>query len=215
MLNIKVLKSNKREKETVSENYFQALQRFMERHPDVSFDNRELAKQKIFLLVKCLSIPRKQAFPCDAEAAQNIFYVYSATTDLLAELTPIEFMNMFPIEKTYDGKRFEMKDYFSTIEKMKKYPPDKPIGEERIMYFLWDYWNRDINNFEVNKMCAMSNLRKCMGEKGLMEEFCENNGIPTYTSYDDLGIMVENGIGKVIKVSKPKKRIPKSLRVVK
>ena len=61
-------------------------------------------------------------------------------------------------------------------------------------------------------LCA-SALRKAMGGKGIMEEFMEEQGIPSYTLYDD-GIMVNNMTGETMKVQKAKKRKPKWLRVV-
>ena len=82
------------------------------------------------------------------------------------------------------------------------------------MEFLWDYQNRDIRNFEVNKMCTLSDMRRLEGHKGLMEEFMEAQGVPSYTLHEKEGCMVNNMTGEVLKISKPKKRVPKYLKVL-
>lgn len=189
--------------------YLRAIEKFANKYPEFNGDDNELLKKFIYLQVKSLSVEKHKCNEVDE--IELLFSRYSATTDLLAMLTPIEFMQMFPIAKNYDGKKHQMKDYFSTMVEINKLDLNKPIGEDEIMYFLWDYHNWDITKFEVYKMSAMSDLRRCQGEKGLMEEFCEQNNIPTYSHYEKLGILVENGTGKSIKIKQSKKRKPKYL----
>ena len=135
------------------------------------------------------------------------------TTECMATLTPKEFIQIFPITKTYNGEKYQAKDYFSTMKEIQKYDPDSMIGD-KIEEFLMEYWNMDIIDFQVCKISCMSALRRFMGQSGIMEEWAEKEGIPTYTPYDEEKILVNNSTGEVIKVKKPKSRKPKYLKVV-
>ena len=145
---------------------------------------------------------------------QDLISDYFAVTDAMGFLTPEQFMHLFPVDKTYDGSRWQMKDYFTCMESVSRYDQDKPIGADEIQEFLMDYWNPDIIRFEVCKMLCASAVRRITGGKGIMEEFAEEHGITTYTFYKDENIMVNNSTGEVSKVQKPRKRRPKWLRVV-
>lgn len=145
---------------------------------------------------------------------QDLLSDYFAVTDAMSFLTPKQFMRLFPVEKTYDGKRWQMKDYFTCMEAVGRYAPNKPIGADKIQEFLMDYWNPNITRFEVGKMLCASAVRRSAGGKGIMEEFAEDQGIPTYTFYKDENIMVNNSTGELSKVRKAKKRRPRWLKVV-
>ena len=75
---------------------------------------------------------------------------------------------MFPIDKDYKGNKWGLKDYFYTRDYINGLEQDKPIGEE-ILKFLWEYQNKDITDFNVCCMEAMSNLRKLDGLPSLAE----------------------------------------------
>lgn len=214
MENLRVItgKKNTEKKEPAYLKYLRAIERFGQNYPNFQFSDRDLMKKFIYLEVKSLSAGKHKA--TDVEGIERLFTIYSSVTDLLGMLTPREFMQMFPIDKDYDGKKYQTKDYFSTMEEINKLDIEQPIGEENIMSFIWDYHNREICEFEVYKMCAMSDLRRLQGEKGLMEEFCEQNNISTYTHYEELGILIESGTGKSIKFNPIRKRTPKYLKVL-
>lgn len=132
---------------------------------------------------------------------------------MMANLTPKEFMNLFPVSKEYDGERWGAKDYFFTMKYIKKLAPDEPIGN-KIEDFLWNYTNNEIDAFLVNLFCFASNLRRFDTGKGIMEEFCEQNGIPTYTLHkDNTGkeYLIENQTGRTMRVRKAR---PRYLRIV-
>lgn len=143
------------------------------------------------------------------------FILVCYIADALAMLTPQEFIEVFPIHKRYDGYKLEMKDYLYTMEAVKEYDMNAPIGDDKIGKFLWDYFNWDTTEFTIEKMCIASDLRRFQGEKGIMEEFCEINGIETYTYHEKEGYFQSNKSGKVTKLSKPKKRLSKQFKVVK
>lgn len=94
--------------------------------------------------------------------------------DLMKHITPRQLMTMFPIDKDFDGHKYECKDYFYTNEFLSTIDMDQPIEEP--FEFLWDYWNNETSCFLLNVMQAMSDIRKEQVGKGIMEEFLENEG---------------------------------------
>lgn len=91
---------------------------------------------------------------------------------------------------------------------------DKPISSE-VFGLLWDYVNPDIENFMVEKLNVISDLRRAEGEPGLMEEFAARNGItPLRIIKDQQGRMylIDDKTGSRKRVYEKK---PRYLRVVK
>ena len=175
-------------------------------------DGKEFLKKFIFLMTRALTFEMEEGLSYeDLQRGLNGMF---SLTGMMAELTPTEFMQMFPIPKEYDGDKYQMKDYFSAMEYVKKFPPDEPIGKENIFEFLMEYYNRDILEFEVRKLSVMSCIRRLQGQMGIMEEFLTGYGVPMYSFYEKEGIMVNRQTGEVTKIHKPKTRIPKYMRVM-
>ncbi|MEK4185676.1 hypothetical protein [Paenibacillus sp. FSL L8-0494] len=133
---------------------------------------------------------------------------------VMSSLTPSELENIFPIEKKYDGTRYEVKDYFYTKNVLNKLDKSTNIGE-KINDLLWDYQNWDISLFVVNSMSLVSDIRRSQGQKGLMEEFLDEKNVPYYTMHTDekgKGYLENSQTGEVTKVQKPK---PRYLNIVK
>lgn len=211
MKRFKVICGTKKNYKPTKEHYLRAFGRLVEKTMNDSLDKDALIKF-VFLSVKLYPVMEHDGLTM--EEAETRLNAMSMIMSYMATLTPTEFVRLFPIPKEYDGEKYSMKDYFSTMEMLKEYPADEEIGEDKIMEFLMDYYNHDIIEFEVKKLSIISYIRRLNGQKGVMEEFCSENGIPTYFYYEDEGIMVESGTGKVVKVEKPKKRVPKYLKVV-
>lgn len=150
------------------------------------------------------------------EVASFWFTVYSNALTVLGSLTPIELERMFPIAKEYDGKRWGMKDYFTAKIALNKLPQCEPIGRNaEMLEFLWEYHNDDLIEFYVGFMCCMSSIRRLNGEPSIMEEFAENNGVPTYTKFECANgkeYLRNNDTGETMRVRKP---FPRYLQVVK
>ena len=147
------------------------------------------------------------------ENVENKFEFADTVMSMMANLTPREFMNLFPIAKEYDGDKWGIKDYFYTMEYIKKLSPDEPIGD-KIQDFLWNYTNREIDAFLVKLFCFASNLRRFDTGKGIMEEFCEQNGIHTYRLFKDSSgkeYLIDNQTGRTMRV---RKAIPRYLKVI-
>lgn len=136
------------------------------------------------------------------DEAKLIFQYINGVFSIMGLLTLKNFVTTFPIEKSYDGDRYQCKDYFYTMDVLNKMDWDKPIGQDVISEFLWDYENRDLRDMYVEYMSSMSAIYKEKTGKGIAEQFCEDNGIKGYTFYEEAGILVDNETGKTVKVKK-------------
>ncbi len=174
---------------------------------------RLLLKKVIFYGVKAVNTKQEPEY-VTKEAAETDFQFVSIVKDLMSLLTPIEFMQVFPIDKDYKGNKWGLKDYFYTRDYINGLEQDKPIGEE-ILKFLWEYQNKDITNFSVSSMEAMSNLRKLDGLPSLAEEFADAMGLKTYTEYKGSKgqrFLIDRQTGKTMRVKEPKLRYLKLVR---
>lgn len=180
-------------------------------NPDADFVAN--IKKLIVYGVKAVNSKPKPEIITREEAGYN-FHLVEVIKSLMANLTPVEFMNLFPARKDYDGHKYECKDYFSTMEYIKKLVPNNPIGAE-IDNFLWDYMNTETHVFLVNVYGAVSDMRQLNGHPGLMEQWAQENGIKTYAMHtDDKGreYLLDRETGKTMKVKRPKPRYLKVVR---
>ena len=84
--------------------------------------------------------------PKTLEQNQYRFQLIDSIFGVLGCLTLRNFVNTFPIDKTYDGAKWEEKDYFYTMEVLSKMDWDKPIGRDELSELLWDYMNADLRH---------------------------------------------------------------------
>lgn len=129
---------------------------------------------------------------------QTINYIF----DILGRLTVRSFVRTFPITKKYDGDKWECKDYFYTMDILSKMDWDKPIEREGILAILWDYQNNDLIEMYLEYMSAASAIYRSQTGKDIAEQWCEDNGIPTYTINSDSGVIRDNQTGEITKISK-------------
>lgn len=133
-------------------------------------------------------------------------------TDCASKLTPMEFQTIFPIEKTFDGSKYQMKDYFYTKRYIESFGLNRVIGED-VMEFLWEYHNRDIRDFVVKTMLCLSAIRKAEGKKSLAAEFAERFDLPVYSMREDYRgkkYLTNTVTGETFRVRKP---IPRYLKL--
>lgn len=130
------------------------------------------------------------------------FRVIDGIFTILGCLTLRNFVNTFPIDKTYDGEKWQCKDYFSTMEVLSKMDWDKPIGRDELSELLWDYYNADLRHAYIEFTTAMSAIYRAQTGKGIMEQFCEDHGVPTYTIDKETGIIKNNQTGDIVKTKK-------------
>lgn len=136
------------------------------------------------------------------EEAQVVFQLIDAIFTVCGYLTLRNFVTTFPIEKYYKGAKWEEKDYFSTMEVLANMDWDKPIGRDELSELLWDYDNADLRHAYIEFTNAMSAIYRVQTGKGIMERFCEDHGIDTYTVDRETGIMKDNQTGNIIKPKK-------------
>lgn len=157
---------------------------------------RDNLKRAVFYAVKYYGLERidrrHSSEPRTLEQVNADFNFLECVKMLMGQLTPREMMSMFPIEKEYDGEEFGCKDYFFTVEKLKDFDLDKPLGEEGLEDFLWCYWNDDLFAFDAVAFSIISNKYKAQTGRGIMEKWCEDQGIGTYTMNQELGIIKDN-----------------------
>ena len=104
--------------------------------------------------------------------ARELHSMYDSVITLLSSLTPSQIVRMFPIDKYYDGEKYEMKDYFSTREALDKLPQDEPIHLHTDMFeLMWDYCNPHIRHLLTAAMGSVDEIRKWMGKCSMMEEY--------------------------------------------
>lgn len=171
-------------------------------------DTLPIIKKAIFYGVKMINTMKDEIL--DEDLIYN-FKLINSIIDMMSTITPKEFINIFPIKKDYKGYKFDIKDYFYTIDYLKTIDLDTPIGD-KILDFLWEYVNDDIHEFVVKMLLTMSHLRQMEGKPSIMEEFADMMGIKTYKVYtDDKGkkFLYDSETGKTmpIKEQKPFKLI--------
>lgn len=136
------------------------------------------------------------------EEEQLRFTVIDSIFTIIGCLTLRNFVTTFPIDKSYDGSKWECKDYFSTMEVLSKMDWDKPIGRDELSELLWDYDNSDLRHAYNEYTSAMSAIYKAQTGKGIIEKFFEDRGVPTYTIDKETGVMKNNMTGDTMKPKK-------------
>lgn len=174
-------------------------------------DDKQSLKQAVFYGVKYVVTMDD---PKEIEKAALRFQMIHIINRLIEQLTPAELMSIFPVTKTFDGEKYGWKDYFYTMQTINRMGRDNLIGE-KLQDLLWDYQNTDIELFLVAEMSTASDIRRMNGQKGIMEEWAEENGIATYTLHTDSTgreYIQDNTTGRTAKV---KQKVPKYIRRLK
>ena len=127
MEKFKVISGTKKNYKPQKEHYLKAFGRLVEKTMNDSLDKDTLIKL-VFLAVKLYPVMEHKGLTM--EEAEVRINAMSVIMSYMATLTPTEFVRVFPIPKEYDGEKYSVKDYFSTIERLKKYPSDEEIGED-------------------------------------------------------------------------------------
>lgn len=133
--------------------YTKALRRFTDIHGGTRCIERlqgvDLARY-IFLAVKAYGKENHAEFNHTKAhksclEIENRYQELKQVMETIGRLTPMELLRMFPVTKEYDGKKWGTKDYFYTLEQLRRLPADKPIGDAQdVAVLLWDYQNRDL-----------------------------------------------------------------------
>lgn len=199
--------------------YAQALQRLYQKHLDMTLEdlvgNVTLTQQLVFLSVKTFSnLPALLIDGMDRKTAEETLMECFKTVGMIATLTPGQLMQVFPVDKDYDGEKWQTKDYFYTMERIEKIGLDNVIGEDRVDGFITEYHNNDVMHLSLNTISVIDRIRAFDGLPSMMEQFMADQGVCGHTYYEEEGIMIDHN-GKVLKVQKPKRRVPKYIKVLK
>ena len=152
--------------------------------------NPEVRKQLIYYYVKEIPL-RYNEFSnasgriTDRETLDDIYTIIGHTDHLISQITPRELIQIYPIEKSYDGNKYGTIDYFSTMENLEELGMDEPITEDKVMDVLFGYDNTHILKYISIKFSVISGLRRCEGHPGLAEEFFGPLGVGTYKMMTD------------------------------
>lgn len=136
------------------------------------------------------------------EEAQIAFQLIDAIFTVCGYLTLRNFVTTFPIDKYYKGAKWQEKDYFSTMEVLKKMDWDKVINRDELSELIWDYDNADLRHAYIEFTTAMSAIYRAQTGMGIMEQWCEEHGIGTYTMDRETGIMRDDQTGDTVKMKK-------------
>jgi len=175
--------------------------------------SNEYLKRIVFYGVKIFTILDIDTLSTDQlnSAFESLDYIKF----YIGELTPIEFIQMFPIDKVYDGDKTMTKDYFFTMEEIDKLNAHEKLRDQVDVFELfWDYQNTDIRLFLLSQLKLISRHYKNETGKELMEEFLREQGVDLYVeTTNDKGkkILMNDQTGEEIKVL-PK--IPRHLKLV-
>lgn len=178
----------------------------------------------VFMGVKSY-LTNRETQPKTLETLEARFSGMELLKSFMTMLTPDQFINTFPIRKEYDGDKYESKDYFFTIDMVRKLEPSKPIGS-KIDDFLWDYMNFDISIFQVELFSVVDDIARAQGMPSALERMSADLGMPIYYSDSKRKYMTgpiqvkkigneysyDEKNAKTVKIKKP---IPHYLKVVK
>lgn len=90
---------------------------------------------------------------------ENRYQELKNVMETIGRLTPIELLRLYPVDKEYDGKRWGTKDYFYTMERLRRLPAGKPIGDAQdVACLLWDYQNWDLTELLLQWQNVLGDL---------------------------------------------------------
>ncbi len=169
----------------------------------------EVARKIIFYTVKYFGVVDIDKYTRDQ--LEVLHTLSCQMTEVMAAITPADLITIFPIKKTYDGERYQMKDYFSAMEAVNAHglhEPFKTADNARVL--LWEYWNRDIMLYQVKLMSIISAFNQFETGESLLERWIREKDIdlPVHRKYTDQNersfILDNNGRSSPLLKSNPK-----------
>lgn len=106
--------------------------------------------------------------------SRSWFAMVDAGIKMLSLLDKETIEKTFPITKTYDGAKYQCKDYYFTKKILDALPSHESIGFEGAENLTWDYQNPLITRLGVMSMCALSEIRQSEGRPPLAKEIMDN-----------------------------------------
>lgn len=160
--------------------YSKALRRFIESHGGTrgikNLQGDDLAKY-IFLAVKAYGMESFEALkrsngPKSCLMIERRYQDLKQVMEAIGRLTPAELLQMYPVEKKFDGARRGEKDYFYTMDKLRCWPEEQPLGSANdVASLLWNYQNWDLEEVLIEWMCAIGDLWSYCNDPAPNDEF--------------------------------------------
>lgn len=152
----------------------------------------------------------------DRADLENLFNMNDALSKVIAKITPADLMTIFPITKTYDGERYQMKDYFSAMEAVNAHGLHESFKTaDNVRALLWEYWNRDIMKYQVKLMSIISAFNQFETGETLLERWIREKDIdlPVNRKYTDQNgnSYIVDGNGRSVPVIKS---FPKHIKLL-
>ena len=114
------------------------------------------------------------------EAKQTAFKLIDALFGIIGRIKLKNLIKIFPIDKDYDGAKWECKDYFFTMDVLREKGLDNAVGRDNVFDLMWDYENRELRKLTVFYMSCMSAMYQRQTGVSFMDKFCEDNNIDSY-----------------------------------
>lgn len=187
--------------------YKKALHDAME-HEDDAAAMKDIRKRIALYGVRYIAIMPQSESRHEAESDLQFISILKR---IIAEMTLDDFMNVFPIKKEYDGEKWGVKDYFSTIEEIQGMDPLATIGKN-IDHLLAEYWNDDIYRLFVAMVQVVNDIDRHNNRPTFTDLWAADMGI------DTTNVQQHNGKKFLIHSGKPYPidfRKPSHLKVVK
>ena len=146
-------------------------------------ENRTTIKQLVFYGVRHMNLLNYEFE--DIESIEIRLAEFNVLFAFIGDLTPTELITIFPVDKIYNGDKFQCKDYFFTMNELEKIGMNKKIGTDNVFDLLWDYQNHELRELLVKYMGVISDIRRVQTGIGIMEEWAEDNNIETLQLHTD------------------------------
>ncbi len=159
--------------------YSKAMRRFLDAHGGDSAIRKlrgDCLVKYVYLAVKThgkeYSSEKQYNRVKPSREIEHRYQILRRVMEAIGRLTPQELLRMYPVEKRYDGAKWEEKDYFYTMGKIKTLPADKPIGDAQdVACILWDYQNMDLEFLLMEWMSVLSDLYIFCNDGGPNDQF--------------------------------------------
>ena len=139
-------------------------------------------------------------------ADKDAFRAFDALLQAIATTSPEWIAREFPADKVYGEG---MRNYYSSMEALRCAEPFQ-CNEDSVLVFLMEWGNHDISAFVAAGLMIVDTLRAAKGQKSMMVEFMEAQGVRPYYIRKD-GLMFDAD-GKF--VGKARKARPRWARKV-
>lgn len=182
----KRIKTEQSKHEIYKRNFKRVLQSII----DESFKNKDDAvtsfRKAVFYGVKIVVTYPKDEY-LTREKLRERFEEAEVVKMLIEFLSPIELMQVFPVDKQYGGSKYETKDYFSTMEMLNKLDINTSFRNQKadINMILMGYENIFITVFMLEIVNMIDGFRKLEGKESMVVEFMREQGVHPMTMYTD------------------------------